>query len=170
MIDERAETQPADFIANLREIAQTLSAAWDVDTTLDLVARKTTQVMHVDSCSIYLLEPSGDTFHIQTAVNIPEGAKLTFNIRGIPLTFTANTLEADGKSHPLDNQIKTIEILIDRASIETFLNHGELSSTRFILPRENGLSLKAEGNSVQIQFLTVHTLRSIWDEKIARHH
>ena len=49
------------MVADLREIAQTLSAAWDVDTTLDLVARKTAQVMHVDSCSIYLLDPSGET-------------------------------------------------------------------------------------------------------------
>ena len=45
------------IIANLREIARALSAAWDVSTTLDLIARKTAQVMQVDSCSIYLLEP-----------------------------------------------------------------------------------------------------------------
>ena len=33
------------LIASLREIARALSAAWDVDTTLDLIARKTAQVM-----------------------------------------------------------------------------------------------------------------------------
>jgi signal transduction protein with GAF and PtsI domain len=43
-------------LAALREMAHALSAAWDLDTTLDLIVRKTTEVMHVDSCSIYLLD------------------------------------------------------------------------------------------------------------------
>jgi signal transduction protein with GAF and PtsI domain len=47
----------APLIASLREIARALSAAWDLDHTLELISRKTTQVMQVDSCSIYLLEP-----------------------------------------------------------------------------------------------------------------
>jgi signal transduction protein with GAF and PtsI domain len=42
-------------MSSLREIAQALSAAWDLDTTLDLIARRTEQVMQVNSCSIYLL-------------------------------------------------------------------------------------------------------------------
>ena len=33
------------IVASLREIARALSAAWDVDSTLDLIARKTAQVM-----------------------------------------------------------------------------------------------------------------------------
>ncbi|MBI3360671.1 MAG: GAF domain-containing protein [Chloroflexi bacterium] len=45
--------------AALREIARTLSAASDLDTTLDLFAHKTTAVLGVDSCSIYLLDPEG---------------------------------------------------------------------------------------------------------------
>lgn len=41
-------------------MARALSTAWDLDTTLDLIAGKTTEVMHVDSCSIYLLDPASD--------------------------------------------------------------------------------------------------------------
>ena len=51
-------TRPQAFAA-LREIVRSLSSAWDLDTTLNLIARKTTEVMQVDSCTIYLLDPEG---------------------------------------------------------------------------------------------------------------
>ena len=62
------------MVADLREIAQALSAAWDVDTTLDLIARKTAQVMRVDSCSIYLLDPSGDTLRLRASTGLAHQA------------------------------------------------------------------------------------------------
>ena len=49
-----SSTRP-QAVSALREIARTISAAWDLDTTLDLIARKTTEVMHVDSCTIIFL-------------------------------------------------------------------------------------------------------------------
>ncbi len=61
---------PAPLVASLREIAQALSAAWDVDTTLDLIARKTAHVMRVDSCSIYLLEPGGETLWLRASTGL----------------------------------------------------------------------------------------------------
>jgi len=60
------------------------------------------------------------------------------------------------------DQIKMVEILVDRASIEVFVNHGEISSTRFVLPHENGLSVKAENGSATIQSLTIYPLNSAW--------
>ncbi|MBL8055408.1 MAG: GAF domain-containing protein [Anaerolineales bacterium] len=61
-------------LAGLREIARALSAAWDVDTTLDLIARKTTQVMRVDSCSIYLLDPAGETLWLRASTGLAKKA------------------------------------------------------------------------------------------------
>lgn len=61
-------TQPStrpQAVAALRQIARALSTAWDVDTLLDLIARKTTEVMHVDSCSIYLLDPDQQTLRLR---------------------------------------------------------------------------------------------------------
>ena len=104
------------------------------------------------------LEPSGRLFHIQAEVNIPEGAKLTFNIRGVPLILTSKTVESGARPASVADQIKTVEILVDRASIEAFVNRGEISSTRFVLPKENGLSVKAAAGSVTIQSLTVYQL------------
>ena len=43
--------------AQLRAVGQigaALAAAWRLEDTLDVITRVTSQVMHVDSCSIYL--------------------------------------------------------------------------------------------------------------------
>jgi fructan beta-fructosidase len=57
-----------------------------------------------------------------------------------------------------------VELLVDRTSIESFANDGEVSSTRYALPKGNGLSVKAEGGTVKINSFTVHPLRSAWPE------
>jgi fructan beta-fructosidase len=113
------------------------------------------------------LAPSGRLFHIQAEVSIPEGAKLTFNIRGNPVVLTSKTLESGTRPVSVHDQIKSLEILVDRASIEAFVNRGELSSTRFVLPKESSLSVKAEGGSVIIQSLALHGLDSAWPNGIA---
>ena len=51
----RLEQKTAQLSA-LREISRAIQAAWDLETTLDLITHKTTEVMGMDSCSIYLLE------------------------------------------------------------------------------------------------------------------
>ena len=58
-------------------------------------------------------------------------------------------------------------MLVDRTSVDTFVNEGELSSTRFALPKSNGLSLKAEGGPVTIQSLTLYRLNSAWSDEAA---
>jgi fructan beta-fructosidase len=110
------------------------------------------------------LEPAGRLFHIRAEINIPSGARLTFNIRGVPVILTSQTIESGSSPASVIDHIKTVEILVDRASIETFVNRGEISSTRFVLPNENGLSVKAEGGSVTIQSLTVYPLNSAWKD------
>ena len=112
------------------------------------------------------LEPSGREFHIQARVSIAPGAKLKFNIRGIPLVLTSKTIESGTPPTPVAEQIKTVDILVDRTSIEAFVNQGEISSTRLVLPRENGLSVKAEGGSAIIQLLIVYPLNSTWTDGI----
>lgn len=74
MTDAVAESRASSLIANLREIARALSAAWDVDTTLDLIARRTTQVMRIDSCSIYLLDPGGETLWLRASTGLSANA------------------------------------------------------------------------------------------------
>ncbi|MBK8903432.1 MAG: GAF domain-containing protein [Anaerolineaceae bacterium] len=66
-------TRPQAMSA-LREIARALSTAWDLDTTLDLIVRKTTEVMHVDSCTIYLLDPDGATLRLRASTGLANRA------------------------------------------------------------------------------------------------
>ncbi len=61
-------------MSSLREIAQALSAAWDLDTTLDLIARRTEQVMQVSSCSIYLLEPNSPILRLRASTRLARDA------------------------------------------------------------------------------------------------
>jgi signal transduction protein with GAF and PtsI domain len=61
-------------IAGLREIARALSAAWDVDSTLDLIAEKTAQVMQMESCSIYLLDDSRETLWLRASTGLAKKA------------------------------------------------------------------------------------------------
>lgn len=108
------------------------------------------------------LAPAGQLFHITADVEIPDGAKLTFNLRGIPVTLTATALESGHKPAGVQGRIRRVELLVDRTSIEAFANEGEISSTRYVLPKGNGISVKAEGGSVQVHSLTVHSLNSAW--------
>lgn len=64
------DVEPSRVMASLREIAQALSAAWDLDTTLDLIARRTQQVMQVDSCSIYLLDADGQRLILRASTRL----------------------------------------------------------------------------------------------------
>jgi len=74
MTDVASETQRdgqlSRAMASLREIAQALSAAWDLDTTLDLIVRRTEQVMQVDSCSIYLLDVDGERLILRASTRL----------------------------------------------------------------------------------------------------
>ncbi|MHC5544982.1 GH32 C-terminal domain-containing protein, partial [Singulisphaera rosea] len=110
------------------------------------------------------LMPSGRQFHVSAEVDIPAGAKLTLNVRGIPVTLTSTTLSSDRRSATVRDRVKSFEMLIDTTSIETFVNRGELSFTKFVLPYENGLSIRAEGGPILIRSLTVHPLRSAWPD------
>ena len=52
----RQPAQPMTQLAALREIGRAINAAWDLQATLDLITRRTADVMAMDSCSIYLLD------------------------------------------------------------------------------------------------------------------
>ena len=108
------------------------------------------------------LAPSGRQFHIKADVEIPPGSKATFNLRGIPVSLTSKTLSSDRRSVEVRDRVESVEILVDSTSVEIFVNHGELSFAKFVLPGENGLSIRADGGTVRIRSLSVYPLRSAW--------
>lgn len=74
-------------LAAVREISRAIAQAQDLNETLDLITRRTTEVMHVDSCSIYLYNDPRDKLVLAatTGLNkqgvgqmyLPYGAGLT---------------------------------------------------------------------------------------------
>lgn len=114
------------------------------------------------------LAPAGQMFHLKAKVRIAEGAKLIFNLRGVPVVLTSKTLENGTSPAAVQEQVQSVELLVDRASVEAFVNDGEISSTRFALPRESGLSVRVEGGSATIQSLTLHPLNSAWKDSPER--
>lgn len=108
------------------------------------------------------LIPEGDLYRLKAEVEIPDGATLVFSLRGESVALTAKEL-ASGEAHgAVQGRVRNVEILLDRASIETFVNDGELSSTRYALPRSKGLFVKAEGGPAVVKSLTLWPLRSVW--------
>ena len=79
--------QKSAQLAAVREISRAIAEAQDLKDTLDLITRRTTEVMHVESCSIYLYDPSRDKLVLaaSTGLNqagigefyLPHGAGLT---------------------------------------------------------------------------------------------
>lgn len=57
-------------IAAMREISQAIAEAQDLQSTLDLITQRTTEVMHVDSCSIYLYNDLGDTLVLASSTGL----------------------------------------------------------------------------------------------------
>lgn len=115
------------------------------------------------------MEPSGRAYHIKAEVEIAESATLTFNIRGIKVSLTSKTIKSGDRSAEVADRVRSVEILVDRASIESFVNRGEVSFTRFVLPKENGISVKAEGGAATIKSMVVYPLSSAWSVNADSH-
>ncbi len=87
---------------------------------------------------------------------------MIFNLRGTPVVLTARALESGHQPAPVQELVRTVELLVGSTSIEAFLNEGEVSSTRYVLPKASGLSVKDEGGPVTIQSLAVYRLNPAW--------
>jgi two-component system, sensor histidine kinase PdtaS len=74
MVNKEATFTRPQALPALREIVRALSAAWDLDTSLDLIAQKTTEVMRVDSCSIYLLDPDSTVLRLKASTGLARRA------------------------------------------------------------------------------------------------
>jgi sucrose-6-phosphate hydrolase SacC (GH32 family) len=111
-------------------------------------------------------EMSGrDLLHIQAQVKIPDGSKLVLNLRGTQIALTSKALLAGGTKTEVMGEIEKVEILLDRTSVEVFLNGGEVSYTACLLPQSDDLTTKAEGADVLFPEMKVYELKSAWVTK-----
>lgn len=68
----RLADRPRHQLDALREIGRAINSAWGLDATLELITRRTAQVMGMDSCSIYLL--NGDHLILQGSTGLDHAA------------------------------------------------------------------------------------------------
>jgi len=57
-------------LAALREIGRAINAAWELQTILGLITRRTADVMGMDSCSIYLLDTDGESLVLKATTGL----------------------------------------------------------------------------------------------------
>mgnify|MGYP001056582960 CR=1 FL=1 len=105
---------------------------------------------------------SGDLFHVKMEVDVPEGATLAFKIRGVPLVLSHAAIACKSSPQPVQGALKSVEVLIDRTSIEAFANDGEASTSACFLPGDDDLKLTALSGDVVLRSLTVYRLKSAW--------
>jgi fructan beta-fructosidase len=114
-----------------------------------------------DGESTYLSR-SGDLFRIKMEVDVPQGATLTLDVRGVPLVLSHAAIACKSAPQTVQGALRSAEILVDRTSIEAFANDGEASTSTCFLPIGEDLKLTADGGDVALRSLTVHRLKSAW--------
>jgi sucrose-6-phosphate hydrolase SacC (GH32 family) len=114
------------------------------------------------------LEVAGDLFHIQAEVEVPGGSALIFRIRGTPVTVTGHSVACNSKPAPVATGVRTVELLVDRTSTETFANDGETSLSACFLPTDDRLVVESAQGTVTVRSLSVFELESIWKGKRAK--
>jgi levanase/fructan beta-fructosidase len=105
---------------------------------------------------------AGDLFHLLAEVEIRDGSALMFTLRGMAVRVTAQSLACAGRTAPLSSRVKTVEILVDRTSVEAFANEGEASISACFLPKEDGLRVECTEGTAAIRALQVFELQSTW--------
>ena len=113
-----------------------------------------------------LSEISGDLFDIEMEVEPMKATEFGIRLHETAITYAGGQVCSLGRKAdaPLVDGAIKLRILIDRTSIETFANDGEVSMTSCFLPKnkDTGLALYAKGGAVRIRSLRVTKLASAW--------
>lgn len=99
---------------------------------------------------------------IEADVEVPEGATIVFNLRGMSVRLSKSELRVGESSGSIVEDIKKVEILVDRASVEVFVNDGQISCTKVLKPSSPGITLKVQGDKATVRSLRLTTLKGMW--------
>jgi fructan beta-fructosidase len=117
---------------------------------------------------------SGDTFDIEATLEAGAADAVEFRVRGVPvvLDLKTGTLKCGDVKASFDrrNRKVTLRMLVDRGSIEVFVNGGEVAvsvGADFQQSSEH-LSIKVTGGDAKLPSLVVHELQSAWSPRHAR--
>jgi sucrose-6-phosphate hydrolase SacC (GH32 family) len=110
----------------------------------------------------------GELFDIRLAVEPGKASSIGLNVRGVPIKYDVREgkLTCLGKSAPvgLSEGRLTLQVLVDRSSIEIFAADGRVNMAFCFLPADDNktLSIFAEGGAAEVRSLDVWDLKSIY--------
>jgi sucrose-6-phosphate hydrolase SacC (GH32 family) len=111
------------------------------------------------------LDVPGDLFRILAVVEIAKGSELAFRIRGASVAVGDTTVACNCPPALVRGDVEAVEILVDRTSIETFANDGEVSLSACFLPSGDRLALECTKGSAAVRSLRVFELKSAWPSR-----
>jgi sucrose-6-phosphate hydrolase SacC (GH32 family) len=110
------------------------------------------------------LPGAGELFHLRAEVDVPRDSELVLRIRGAAVVVGHRSLTCSSNPAPTAGPIRTLEILVDRTSIESFANDGELSVSTCFRPGADGLAAECTKGTATIRSLEIFELESIWKD------
>ncbi len=115
-----------------------------------------------------LADIKGELFEIEADFKVGNAGELTFDLRGIPVTYNVasrqlSCLDRHTTLSPKDGRI-SLHIFLDRQSVDIFGDDGRLylPMAAKMSPQNHDLKLSCRGGAVEIESLKVHELKSAW--------
>ncbi len=113
----------------------------------------------------------GKSLEIQAEFEPGDTCNVSFNVRGIPVNYDANTQELTVAGHhayaPLRNGEQSLDIFIDLTAIEVFASDGLTYLPMPVVPKADalGISVSVAATPVKFSKLIAYELGSIWGGK-----
>ncbi len=108
----------------------------------------------------------GDVFEIIAELDVSKTQELIFDIRGEHLRYSNGELHFMKSKAPVDTRNGKLKLhfIIDRSSIEIFVNRGDVVFTRLFYPdiANKSLGIKVSNGSFTIDRMELYRLQSIW--------
>jgi len=115
-----------------------------------------------------LSDVSGELFQIRAELKVGDVQETGFVIRDIPVVYNVRKKELSCQKktaslQPVDGKI-SIELLVDRTSIEIFANNGRVYMPIGVILADNSKSLEifTKGGNTEVESLEVYELNSAW--------
>ena len=117
-----------------------------------------------------LAEIRGDLFEIRAEIDFGAATACTLGVRGQSIRFAANgqcNVAGLKKELGLTDHHLAVQLLVDRSSMELFLDHGRASISKcvFFDSENQSFSLTSEGGEIRVVSLEVNRLKSVWPKK-----
>jgi sucrose-6-phosphate hydrolase SacC (GH32 family) len=110
----------------------------------------------------------GDLYDLDIDADLEGTGRLVLTLRGERVVYdpAAETLQCGPRSAPLrlPSRRLRLRVLLDRASIEVFADHGQIAIAHCFFPEpgDRALALETQGGNARVRRLRVRSLRSAW--------